>query len=883
MGQHRLVPPLLPAWYVSRPGLVRRVLGVPPGGVVLVTTPPGYGATLLLAEVAGSSPAPVAWVSCPDHVAGFRRHLLAALRDAGVDVAPVQPQATAETNEFADALLTALAGAGEPVLLLLDDVDALRSPDVVTDLLALADALPATTRMVVRVEHLDRSSRRAVTAGRLVHLTDADLTLTEDEQREILRRLDPPLAAHQAEALVRLADGWAAAITAPFVPGARDPHHDPAAWLVDVGVEVLGPAVLEPLPDDDREMVVAVAVPRVVTPALAARLSGRPEAEAGHALRRLRRWGLLHPVAGSPEALRLHELVARYARGLAAARGPSALARLHRITAEALHANGEESQAIDHAIEAGDLTWALAMLEGSVGSLIDTGQATRVQEWYRRTPSDAVTGHHLHLLAATWASLLAGHLSEAQRGLDQLIDAVAELQASASETLDGGPNDEETGLTWLQPEVALLRSYLAWWRGRPEASRRLAREALVGFGGRWTRTAHQAAAVMAVRPAVWWGDPAIAQSALSQIRSRPGTHDPVRHVLVPGLQALLAVREGRVRRGAALAEQALDAARVEGSPTPFQNAEARLARAQAWLDLGDAAAAFVESAGLAEQTTQAGHVTYLVLAHVIQAQALARLGQPEQGLSLVASTRRDGVGAGAGAELVRSLDVAEARIRLENGDRRGARAIVRRLPAGPSVALLTARAAHPGSGEALRHLRTVRPSTVRQSVETGFAMAAALAAVRPEEARRYLRQAAALADEAGLLCALCGYPDELRVLAAQAAQSADGAAVAALLSHTQPRPPPPAPTPAPGVRLSDGERALVASLREHVGYRALAEDLGVSVNTVKTRVRRLYRKLGVSTREAALSSVDAGGLTAERPVGATLSPPPPRPGRSAPG
>jgi LuxR family maltose regulon positive regulatory protein len=54
-------------------------------------------------------------------------------------------------------------------------------------------------------------------------------------------------------------------------------------------------------------------------------------------------------------------------------------------------------------------------------------------------------------------------------------------------------------------------------------------------------------------------------------------------------------------------------------------------------------------------------------------------------------------------------------------------------------------------------------------------------------------------------------------------------------------------------------------MRTHRSQRDLAEALGVSVNTVKTRLRRLYRKLGVNDREAALAVADAAGVAAQRP------------------
>jgi LuxR family maltose regulon positive regulatory protein len=53
--------------------------------------------------------------------------------------------------------------------------------------------------------------------------------------------------------------------------------------------------------------------------------------------------------------------------------------------------------------------------------------------------------------------------------------------------------------------------------------------------------------------------------------------------------------------------------------------------------------------------------------------------------------------------------------------------------------------------------------------------------------------------------------------------------------------------------LSERERAVLALLREGLSEREVAAELVVSFNTVHSHVKSIYRKLGVSTREAALA------------------------------
>jgi len=65
--------------------------------------------------------------------------------------------------------------------------------------------------------------------------------------------------------------------------------------------------------------------------------------------------------------------------------------------------------------------------------------------------------------------------------------------------------------------------------------------------------------------------------------------------------------------------------------------------------------------------------------------------------------------------------------------------------------------------------------------------------------------------------------------------------------------------------LSRGDLQLLTLLPTRASNAAIAEHLGVSVNTVKTRLRRLYTKLDVHDRDSAIArATDAGLLPTQK-------------------
>jgi LuxR family maltose regulon positive regulatory protein len=113
----------------------------------------------------------------------------------------------------------------------------------------------------------------------------------------------------------------------------------------------------------------------------------------------------------------------------------------------------------------------------------------------------------------------------------------------------------------------------------------------------------------------------------------------------------------------------------------------------------------------------------------------------------------------------------------------------------------------------------------------------------------------ATAEDIGVVrpFALAG-PCTQELLSARAAANGRGAFAAQVAAARA------AVLPGPAVLLSEREQTVLALLPSLLNAREIADEFTVSVNTVKSHIRSIYAKLGVSSRREAVRQAHDRGL-----------------------
>ena len=475
--QTKLYVPPVRREYVTRPRLNALLDAGLTSRLTLLSAPAGYGKTTLLSDWSSTLDRPCIWLSLDRYdndLFRFLEYLIGSLQNIGI-VIKAQPTIQTHPNNFLEAgvlvsLINDMASFKPGFVLILDDYHKIINDEIHSILNYLLANLPTNINFVIttRIDPpLQLARLRA--RGALCEIRAQQLRFTEAEAITFLNQsmklgLDP----FEANTLALKTEGWItglqlAAISlknntdkGAFITAFAGDDRHVADYLVDE-------ALLRQTTEIQDFLLQTAVLDRFSAP-LCNAVTGIENAEV--ILHQLEQSNLfLIPQDNVRENYRYHKLF----QDLLLHRMDQKfrveeIQELHQRASGWFSSRGQIIDAIHHAFEADDVPKIVRLIESNIFTILDQGKIRTLQNWLSSIPRDLKNNHPWLNIAEALVLVYAGELDLSEKALGRVEESLKLLEVAEANQVFA--------------YICAIRSYALWIKGSAEKSGELASQAL---------------------------------------------------------------------------------------------------------------------------------------------------------------------------------------------------------------------------------------------------------------------------------------------------------------------------------------------------------------------------------------------------------------------
>ena len=438
----------LPQWTadrVSRPRLIDRIH--PKRKLTLVSAPAGFGKTTLLSEWISALPKrSVAWVSLDrsdNTPASFWTYVIAALQSIQPNLGKralslVQSSQPPGTEALLMTLLNELTVIKADIALVLDDYHAIETQAIHDGMGFFLSHLPPQVHLII-ASRADPplSLARLRSHGDLTELRVSDLRFTPDEAAAFLNQgMGLEISADDVAALEQRTEGWIAGLqlAALSLQGREDVSEFVAAFSGDDRyiVDYLLEEVLQRQPDRIRHFLLQTALLDRLSGSLCDAVTSQNNGQS--MLETLERDNLfIIPLDNKRQWYRYHHLFADVLQAHALKECPEQMPALHGQASKWYEQNELFSDAIRHALAAKDFEHAAGLIEQVWPAMRNRQQDATVLGWLKVLPDLLIRVRPVLSVAYAIALLNTGKIDAVEDRLQDAEHALAAVEDSEVE------------------------------------------------------------------------------------------------------------------------------------------------------------------------------------------------------------------------------------------------------------------------------------------------------------------------------------------------------------------------------------------------------------------------------------------------------------------
>ncbi|EFQ6173015.1 HTH-type transcriptional regulator MalT [Escherichia coli] len=460
---------------VVRERLLAKLSGANNFRLALITSPAGYGKTTLISQwAAGKND--IGWYSLDEgdnQQERFASYLIAAVQQAtnghcAICETMAQKRQYASLTSLFAQLFIELAEWHSPLYLVIDDYHLITNPVIHESMRFFIRHQPENLTLVVLSRNLPQLGIANLRVrDQLLEIGSQQLAFTHQEAKQFFDcRLSSPIEAAESSRICDDVSGWATALQLIALSARQNTHsaHKSARRLAGINASHLSDYLVDEVLDNvdlaTRHFLLKSAILRSMNDALITRVTGEENGQMR--LEEIERQGLfLQRMDDTGEWFCYHPLFGNFLRQRCQWELAAELPEIHRAAAESWMAQGFPSEAIHHALAAGDALMLRDILLNHAWSLFNHSELSLLEESLKALPWDSLLENPQLVLLQAW-------LMQSQHRYGEVNTLLARAEHEIKDIREGT----------MHAEFNALRAQVAINDGNPDEAERLAKLAL---------------------------------------------------------------------------------------------------------------------------------------------------------------------------------------------------------------------------------------------------------------------------------------------------------------------------------------------------------------------------------------------------------------------